>query len=138
VRLYDMHAIDRFPTVQDVVSYARLGTCAKESAGTRLGTAGKKIGKASLKWAFAEAAALCLHNKPAGQNYLARLEQQHAPGNAVTILAHKLARAVYAMRTHTTAFHRATCFHSSGSRGGEPHASLATQGMSLERASPTS
>ena len=41
VLLYEIHDIDRFPTVQDFVSYCRLVKCAKESAGKRLGTSGK-------------------------------------------------------------------------------------------------
>jgi transposase len=67
VLLYASHDSDRFPTVQDFVSYCRLVTCAKESAGNRLGTSGKNIGDAHLKWTFAEAAALFLRNNPAGQ-----------------------------------------------------------------------
>jgi transposase len=78
--------------------------CAKESAGKRLGTAGKKIGNAHLKWAFSEAAALFLRNNPAGQKYLARLENTHDKGKALSILAHKLARAVYDMLKRHTAF----------------------------------
>jgi transposase len=35
VLLYEIQAMDRFPTVQDVVSPCRLVKCAKESAGTR-------------------------------------------------------------------------------------------------------
>jgi transposase len=35
VLLYELHAIPRFPRVQDFVSYCRLVTCAKESAGQR-------------------------------------------------------------------------------------------------------
>ena len=112
VLLYAMHDIDRFPTVQDFVSYCRLVKCAKESAGKRLGTAGKKIGNAHLKWAFSEAAALFLRNNPAGQKYLARLEKKHAKGKALTILAHKLARAVYYMLKHKTAFNMAKFLHS--------------------------
>jgi hypothetical protein len=38
-----------------------------------------------------------LRNNPAGQKYLARLEKHHGKGKALTILAHKLARAVYYM-----------------------------------------
>src|SRR5262245_63165675 len=72
VLLYEMHDIDRFPTVQDCVSYCRLVKCAKESAGKRVGTSGKKIGNAHLQWAFSEAAVLCLRTNPAGQTYLAR------------------------------------------------------------------
>jgi transposase len=67
VRLYELHDIERFPRGQDFVSYGRLVKCAKESAGKRLGTSGKKIGNAHLKWAFSEAAALFLRNNPAGQ-----------------------------------------------------------------------
>src|ERR671922_1917564 len=54
VLLYEIHDINRFPRVQDFVSYCRLVKCAKESAGKHLGTSGKKIGKAHLKWAFSE------------------------------------------------------------------------------------
>jgi transposase len=104
VLLYEIHQIDRFPSVQDFVSYARLVKCAKESAGKRLGTSGKKIGNAHLKWAFSEAATLFLRNNPQGQKLLARLEKKHNKGKALTILAHKLARAVYYMLKRKTAF----------------------------------
>jgi len=104
VLLYEIHQIDRFPRVQDVASYGRLVKCAKESAGKRSGTSGTKIGNAHLKWAFSEAAVLCLRDHPAGQKFLARLEQKHRQGKALTILAHKLARAVYDMLKHKTAF----------------------------------
>jgi transposase len=100
----DIHAIDRFPRVQDFASYCRLVKCAKESAGKRLGTSGKKIGNAHLKWAFSEAAVLFLRNNPQGQKYLTRLEKKHNKGKALTILAHKLARAVYYMLKRKTAF----------------------------------
>jgi transposase len=104
VRLYEIHDIDRFPRVQDFASYGRLVKCAKESAGTRLGTSGKKIGNAPLKWAFSEAATLFLRHNPDGQRLLARLEKKHGTGTALTILAHKLARAVYDIRKRKTAF----------------------------------
>ncbi len=94
VLLYESHDIRRFPRVQDFVSYCRLVKCAKESAGKRYGTSGKKIGNAYLKWAFSEAAVLFLRNNPAGQKYLAHLVKKHGKGKALTVLAHKLARAV--------------------------------------------
>jgi hypothetical protein len=53
--------------VQAFVSYGRLVKCAKESAGKRYGTCGKKIGHASRKWAFSEATVLFLRNNPAGK-----------------------------------------------------------------------
>jgi len=104
VLLYEIHDIERFPRVQDFVSYCRLVTCAKESAGKRYGTSGTKIGNAYLTWAFSEAAVLCLRNNPAGQQYLARVEKKHGKGKALTILAHKLARAVYYMLKRGVAF----------------------------------
>jgi transposase len=104
VLLYEIHDIHRFPRVQDFVSYCRLVKCAKESAGKRLGTSGKKIGNAYLKWAFSEAAALFLRNNPAGQKRLARVEKKHGKGKALTILAHRLARAVYYLLKRQTAF----------------------------------
>jgi transposase len=104
VLLYESHNIDRFPRVQDFASYCRLVKCAKESAGKHLGTSGKKIGNAHLQWAFSEAAVLFLRNNPQGQKYLARLEKKHDKGKALTILAHKLARAVYYMLKRKTAF----------------------------------
>jgi transposase len=104
VLLYEIHDITRFPRVQDFVSYCRLVKCAKESAGKRYGTSGTKIGNAYLKWAFSEAAVLFLRNHPAGQKYLARLEKKHGKGKALTVLAHKLARAVYYMLKRDTVF----------------------------------
>jgi transposase len=104
VLLYEIHDIRRFPRAQAFVSYGRLGKCAKESAGKRYGTSGKKIGNAALKWAFSEAAVLFLRNNPAGQKYLARFERRHGKGKALTVLAHTLARAVYAMLKRDTAF----------------------------------
>jgi transposase len=104
VLLYEIHDITRFPRVQDFASYCRLVKCAKESAGKRSGTSGSKIGNAHLKWAFSEAAVLFLRDNPAAQKFLTRLEKKHSKGKALTILAHKLARAVYYMLKRQTAF----------------------------------
>ena len=76
----------------------------KESAGKRYGTSGTQIGNAHLKWAFSEAAVLFLRANPAGQKYLTKLEKKHGQGKALTLLAQKLARAVYYMLTRHTAF----------------------------------
>jgi transposase len=111
VLLYEIHDIQRFPRVQDFVSYCRLVKCAKESAGKRYGTSGTKIGNAYLKWAFSEAAVLFLRANPAGQKYLSRLEKKHGKGKALTVLAHKLARAVYYMLKRNTAFDMHTFLH---------------------------
>ena len=79
-------------------------TCAKESGGNRLGTAGKKIGTVHLRGAFAAAAVLCLRQHQPGKEYFAKLERQHGKAKACTVLAHKLARAVYYMLTREQAF----------------------------------
>ena len=108
-----MHDITRFPRVQDFVSSCRLVTCAQASAGKRDGTSGAQIGHASRTWAFSEAALLCLRNHPAGQKYLARVEKTHGKGKALTVLAHTLARAVYAMRRRDTVFAMHKCLNES-------------------------
>ena len=71
---------------------------------SRLGTSGKKIGNVHLRWAFAEAAVLFLrHNQP-GKEYFTKLEHKHGKAKALTVLAHKLARAVYYLLTREQAF----------------------------------
>jgi transposase len=107
---YAIHEINRFPQVQDFVSYCRLVKCAKAAGGKRLGTAGATSGKTHLKWAFSEAAVVFLRDHPTAQKYLARLEKKHDKGKAVAILAQKLARAVYHMRKRNSAFNRETFF----------------------------
>jgi len=102
--LYEIHDISRFERVQDFVSYARLVKCAKESAGTRRGTGGNKIGNVHLKWAFSEAAVLFLKDNPAGQKYLDRLRKKHGRGKALSILAHKLGRTAYYLMTREKTF----------------------------------
>jgi transposase len=97
VLLYEIHEIARFPRVQDFLSSCRLVKCTRESAGKRYGTSGTKIGNAHLTWAFSEAAVLFLRENPAGQKYLTKLEKKHGSGKALTLLAQKLGRAVYAM-----------------------------------------
>jgi len=104
VWLSEIHRIDRFPRVQEVASDGRLIKCSKESGGKRLGTSGKKIGNAHLKWAFSEAATLFLRNNPEGQKLLSRLEKTHDKGKALSILAHKLGRSVYYMLKRQMAF----------------------------------
>jgi transposase len=104
VILYEIGHIERFPRVQDFASYARLVKCAKESAGKRYGSAGSKIGNAHLKWAFSEAAVLFLRNNPEGMKYRKRLEKKHGKAKSLSILAHKLGRAVYYMLKRDQAF----------------------------------
>jgi transposase len=107
VLLYEIEDIACFPRVQEFVSYSRLVKSARESNGKRHGTSGKKIGNAHLKWAFSEAAVLFLKNNEPGQKYLAKLTTKPGKGKALSILAHKLGRAVYFMLKHQVAFDQA-------------------------------
>lgn len=93
--LYEIHDINRFPRVQDFVSYSRLVKPSKESAGKLYGHSGAKIGNAHLKWSFSEAAVLMLREIPEVKKYKARLLKKHGKAKALTILAHKIGRAVY-------------------------------------------
>jgi transposase len=101
---YEIHDLRRFPRVQAFVSSCRWGKCAKESGGKRLGTSGKKIGNVQLRWAFAEAAVLFIRQSQPGKAYFATLEHQHGKATALTVLAHKLGRAVYSMLTREHTF----------------------------------
>lgn len=102
--LYEIETISRFPRVQYFVSYCRLVKCAKESNGKRVGSAGKKIGNAHLRWAFSEAAQLFLKGNEPAQKYLQKVTNKHGKGKALSILAHKLGRAVYHMLKNKQAF----------------------------------
>jgi transposase len=95
--LYEIHDIERFPRVQDFLSYARLVKGTHESAGKVKKTTGGKMGNVHLKWAFSEAAALFLRGSTARQKYFAQLEKKHGKGKALSVLAAKLGRAVYYM-----------------------------------------
>lgn len=102
--LYEIHDITRFDRVQEFASYARLIKCARESGGKKLGTGGAKMGNVHLKWAFSEAAVTFLRHNPEGQKLVKRLEKQHGKGKALSILAHKIGRAVYYMLVRGTMF----------------------------------
>jgi transposase len=104
VMLYEIHDIARFPRVQDFVSYCRLVKCARESAGKRYGTSGTKIGNAYLKWAFSEAAVLFLRHAPAAKKLFVAIEKKHGKGKALSILAHKIGRAVFYILSRRTVF----------------------------------
>jgi transposase len=104
VILYEIGDISRFPSVGHFASYARLVACAKESAGKRQGTSGRKIGNMHLKWAFSEAAVLFLRKNPQGMKYKKRLQQKYGKSKALSILAHKLGRATYYMLKRQKAF----------------------------------
>jgi transposase len=106
VILYEIESIERFPTVQNFVSYSRLIKSIKESNGKKYGSSGKKIGNSHLKWAFSEAAVLFLKGNEQGKRYLQRLARKHGKAKALSILAHKLGRAAYFMLKNKEAFNQ--------------------------------
>ena len=101
--LYEIHDITRFDRVQEFASYARLVKCQRQSGGKTLGTSGAKMGNVHLKWAFSEAAVLFLRHTE-GKKLIARIEKLHGNGKALSILAHKIGRAVFYMLSRGTVF----------------------------------
>jgi len=110
ILLYEIHDINRFPRVQDFVSYCRLVKCTRESGGKKSGAKNSKIGNAHLKWAFSEAACLFLRGNEQAQLYHNRLVSKHGKGKALSIIAHKIGRAVYFMLKRKEPFSMDTFF----------------------------
>src|SRR5208283_5182507 len=91
--LHEIGDIARFPTVKDFLSYCRLVKGTVASAGQIKGLRGAKLGNPYLRWAFGEAAVIA-------KRLEARMNGNKFKAN--TVLAIKLARAVYYMlRNHT-------------------------------------
>jgi transposase len=102
--LYEIHDIARFDRVQEFASYARLVKGRKQSSGKLLGTSGAKMGNVHLKWAFSEAAVLFLRHAAGGKEFFATLEKKPGKGKALSILAHKIGRAVFYILSRDTIF----------------------------------
>lgn len=102
--IYEIENIQRFPRVQDFASYCRLVKCVKVSNGKISGSSGRKIGNAHLRWAFSQASQLFLKGNEQGKKYHQKLVRKHNKGKALSILAHKLGRAVYFMLKNQVPF----------------------------------
>jgi transposase len=97
--------VNRFPTVKDFLSYCRLVKGTVASAGKIKGLRGAKLGNPYLRWAFGEVAVIAKRTDPL--KTMAQLLELRVGGNkfkANTILAIKLARAVYFMLKNHTGF----------------------------------
>ena len=94
-----------------------------------MGTSGTTIGQAHLTGAFSAAAVVCLRDHPPAQTDLARVEKPQDQGQAWTVLAHQLARAVYDLLKRRVAFEQEQFFPHEGRGAYEPGASRDTQGM---------
>ncbi len=104
--LYEIGDINRFPTVKDFLSYGRLVKGTVASAGKIKGLRGAKLGNPYLRWAFGEAAVIAKRDHFRIRPLAQRLEEQ-MNGNkfkANTVVAIKLARAVYFMLKNKTVF----------------------------------
>lgn len=101
--LYEIHEVTRCDRVQAFASYARLVTCQHQSGGNTLGTGGATMGHVHLKWAFSEAAVLFLRHRE-GKTLIATIKKQHGKGKALSILAHKIGRAVFYILARGTVF----------------------------------
>jgi transposase len=95
VLLYEIHDSKRFANVGQFLSYCRLVRCEHESAGKVLGSGGRKIGNAHLRWAFGEAACLFLRSSERAKAWKQKQQKKRGEGKALAILAARLARAVY-------------------------------------------
>jgi transposase len=104
VLLYEIHTIDRFPSVGDFLSYARLVTPKQTSDGKVTGHSGAKIGNVHLKWAFSEAVLWMLRYSDDAKAFLKRKEKKYGKARAMSIMARKIARAVYQMLKRNESF----------------------------------
>jgi transposase len=103
---HEIGDIQRFPTVKDFVSYCRLVKGTVASAGKIKGLRGAKLGNPYLRWAFGEAAVIAKRDHaiigPLAQRLEAKMNGNKFKAN--TVLAIKLARAVYFMLKNKTVF----------------------------------
>jgi transposase len=104
--LYEIGDISRFPTVKDFLSYCRLVKGTVASAGKIKGLRGAKLGNPYLRWAFGEAAVIAKRDHhiigPLSQRLEAKMGGNKFKAN--TVVAIKLARAVYFMLKNKTVF----------------------------------
>jgi transposase len=104
--LHEVGDIERFPTVKDFLSYCRLVKGTVASAGKIKGLRGARLGNPYLRWAFGEAAVIAKRDHqvigPLSQSLEARMGGNKFKAN--TVVAIKLARAVYFMLKNKTVF----------------------------------
>jgi transposase len=93
ILLYELHDVQRFDDVGQFLSYARLVRCAHESAGKKVGTGGKKIGNAHLRWAFGEAACLFLRASERAKKWKQKQQAQRRGEGGVRNIYYHLPRA---------------------------------------------
>ena len=111
--LYEINDINRFSRVQNFASYCRVVKCPRESSGKQYGSKNTKIGNPVLKWAFSEAAVPFIRYCPDAKPYHQRLLNKYGKAKAYSIIAHKLARAVFFIMKKRRPFDLALFFSNS-------------------------
>ena len=114
VLLYEIHDMGRFGSEGQFLSYARLVRCAHESAGKVVGSGGKKIGNAHLRWAFAEAACLFLRSSERAKKWKEKQLKKRSEGRVLALLGARLARAVFHLWRKQEAFDEALFWQGQG------------------------
>lgn len=102
--IYEVPDFDRFDDVGEFASYGRLIAPRGESSGKLGASRGRKQGNVHLKWAFSEAAVLMLRDNPSAQKLHARLVRRFGKAKALSVLAHKIGRAVFFMQKRKLPF----------------------------------
>ena len=102
--LYEIHNISRFSRVQEFASYCRLVKCQTSSAGKVLGTSGQDRQRPSQVGLLGGRGAL--PRQVPRRKEAPRSSASTAKGKALSILAHRIGRAVYFMLTRKRAFDR--------------------------------
>jgi len=102
--LYEIHKIDRFPSVQNFSSYSRVVRCERTSNGKSTGGGNNKIGNPYLKWAFDQIVLRAQIYSPSIKKAYERLISKHGPRQAKSIMGHKFAVAIYFMLKNGQAF----------------------------------
>ena len=96
--------LERFPTVGQFASYARLVRGSFVSANKKYKSKGKKIGNPYLKRVLSEAAMLVCGFNEDIDRWRKKRERRYGRGKSYAILAHKLGRAFYHMLKQGKAF----------------------------------
>lgn len=102
--LYEIHTVNRFPSVQKFSSYARVVKVERSSHGKNLGTKNSKIGNPYLHWAFSQIAVSAQRFYPSVEKYTDRLIKKYGSRKAYSLLAHKFAITIYYMLKNKCAF----------------------------------
>ncbi|MFX0141061.1 MAG: IS110 family transposase [Candidatus Hodarchaeota archaeon] len=101
---YEIHKIDRFPSVQKFSSYSRVVRCDRSSNGKKTGGGNPNIGNPYLNWALHQIIVRAQKHSPLIRTYFQRLVSKHGPRKARSIIAHKFAVAIYYMLKNGEAF----------------------------------